>query len=91
MFEVDDDHIDRAAHTLTANPNCYVLHSCRQATDGSYTDVCKGRLTYAEGKVKIHDTCGEPCSFVCKTSREFAEKVGWIRTVLQALQATKAK
>lgn len=41
--------------------------------------VCTGEATIENGKVKVFNTCGEPCEFVCKRTARFAETVEEIK------------
>lgn len=82
-IELTDLQIEKAARELTSNPNCYTVLNSGLGWGNS--KVCGGRLTFADGKVKIVDSCDEPCSFVCKTSREFAENVGKVRQVVRVI------
>ena len=51
--------------------------------------ICGGRSKIVNGRVKLHDTCGEPCSFVCKDTDKFSTEVE--RVVLYDRLITEAR
>lgn len=54
--------------------------------------VCGGRSEIKNGRVELHDTCGEPCTFVCDNSRKFSEAVQQVKLYDRLIeQAKKAK
>ena len=87
MIELSDLDIERAAKELMANPNCNILLMENMSWNDSRT--CTGRLKVIEGKVKMIDTCGEPCSFVCDTSREFDKNVSRVKNVIRVINLVK--
>lgn len=87
MIELSDLDIERAAKELTANPNCNIVLMENMSWKDSRT--CTGRLKVVDGKVKMVDTCGEPCSFVCDTSREFDKNVSRVKNVIRVINLVK--
>lgn len=88
MDKIDEKTIEKAALLMTVNPVCRILISAngRYLTndDGTY-QTCKGHFELKGGKTKLLATCGEPCSFVTKTSRQFDDNVQTIIAVIHAL------
>ncbi len=82
-IELTDLIIERAAREMTANPACHVV--LRENMSWKDSRNCTGRLAVVNGKVQIIDSCGEPCSFVCDTSREFDKNTQRVRTVVNAI------
>ncbi len=37
--------------------------------------TCQGHTKIENGKVTLHDTCGEPCSFVCDDAQQYQRAV----------------
>jgi len=41
--------------------------------------ICEAISTVQDGKLKVHATCGEPCSFVCEDANELAKELDLIK------------
>lgn len=87
MIELSDLEVGKAARELTSNPNCSVLLT--ENMDWKNTRKCMGRFEVHGNKVKIIDSCGEPCSFVCDTSREFEKNMWRVRSILRIINLIK--
>lgn len=87
-IELTDQELTKIARSLTSNPDCRIVLMENMSWADSRT--CSGRLAVESGKVKILDSCGEPCSFVCKTSREFYDHLSMIKVVVKAINLVRA-
>lgn len=91
-LELTDKEIEKVARELTPNPNCRCLLETDLLNSELRLDqvrVCGGRLTFSKGKVQIVDACAEPCTFVCDTSREFANVIGLIQKVVSVINLVR--
>lgn len=87
QIELTDQETTKIAREMTPNPNCRTLLNADLGFANSF--VCEGRLTFSNGKVHIEGACDEPCEFVCKTSREFANVVGLIQKVIRTINLVR--
>lgn len=89
MIKLTDAEMTQVANKLTTNPECRIVMiengNYLYEADGTTHKICQGKLIVMRGKVRLYHTCGEPCTFVCKTSRAFCDTVDTVQTIVRAI------
>lgn len=57
---------------------------CRRLTENGIPEtayICQGKTKIVEGKLKYENTCGEPCSFVCKDADRLRQEIEHVQAI----------
>ena len=65
---------------------------CRVLTENGIASTrrtCQGHTKVQNGKVTLHDTCGEPCSFICQDAQDFHNAVVLLQCYDEIIERAK--
>lgn len=53
--------------------------------------ICSGHLKISGGKMSFAETCGEPCTYICKEAQRFQDTLDYILRIVRNINEIRSK